>query len=261
MYKIIITYLIIYTLNINAFFHFINPLLIETNINKYRNLYKYCSKLSKETYCNKPYISNKKYDTRVNIINNNKTLYICFKGTSSLEDWKINFDSRLIEYKKNNDKFEVHNGFYTQYNYVKNNIMQYIIKNNTYNNIVICGHSLGGALATICSFDLCDNIYNNNITCITFGSPRVGDKNFVKLYNNNNISTHRIVINGDPVPKLPLNCNYIHICSSIYFKNKKIYIKPNKTYISIKRFLKYILDFDYNLYSHNIDNYIKILDN
>lgn len=261
MYKIIIAFLISYTVYINAFFQFTNPLLIETNINKHRNLYKYCSQLSKDSYYIKPHISNKKYDTQVNILNNNNTLYICFRGTSSLQDWKINLDSRLIEYKKNNNKFKIHNGFYTQYNSVKNNIMPFIMKNNTYNNIVICGHSLGGALATICSFDLCDNIYNSNITCVTFGSPRVGDKKFVNLYNNYNISTHRIVISGDPVPKWPLNGNYIHICSCIYFKDKKIYIKPNKAYISIKRFLIYILNFDHNLYSHNINNYISILDN
>lgn len=111
MYKIIIAFLITYTVYINAFFQFTNPLLIKTNINKHRNLYKYCSQLSKDSYNIKPHISNKIYDTQVNILNNNNTLYICFRGTSSLQDWKINLDSRLIEYKKNNNKFKIHNGF------------------------------------------------------------------------------------------------------------------------------------------------------
>jgi predicted lipase len=259
--KNILIFILFYSVYINAFFHFTNPLLIETNINKHRDLYKYCSKLSKDVYNNKAKYTNELYQTHVNILNINNTLYICFRGTSSLRDWKINLDSRLIQQNKNDDIFKVHKGFYTQYNSIKNIITSYIVQNYTYNNIVICGHSLGGALATICAFDLYDNIYNNNITCVTFGSPRVGDKNFVRLYNKYNINTHRIVISGDPVPKWPLNGNYIHICCCMYFKNKKIFIKPNKAYVSIKRFLIYILNCDYNLYSHDMDNYINILDN
>tara|TARA_Y100000389_G_scaffold169134_1_gene175175 strand:- start:1706 stop:2470 length:765 start_codon:yes stop_codon:yes gene_type:complete len=253
MYKFIIIILLLSY--IHAFY--IPSLLIQTNIDKHRNLYRYCSKLSKRAY-----ITNKNpiYDTRVNFIINNNTLYIYFRGTSSLHDWKINLDARLKLYQKNNNTFKIHNGFYTQYNSVKKYIYSYLIENNSYDNIIITGHSLGGALATICSFDISDYIYNKNITCVTFGSPRVGDKNFINLYNYYNISTHRIVIYDDPVPKWPLNGNYIHICSSIYFKKNKIFIKPNKGLISIKRFLIYLFSFDYNIQSHNIENYIKIIE-
>lgn len=255
------TTLILFATYSNAFFDvYNNHGLIETNICENRNLYKYCSKLSKETYKNTPNISNLLYDTHMNVINTNNTLYICFRGTKSLQDWKCNFDFRLKEYKKNNNKFKIHNGFYIQYNSIRNNILPFLIKNETYDNIIVCGHSLGGALATICCLDICDNIYNRNITCITFGCPRIGNQDFADLYNSYNIKTHRIVISRDPVPKWPLNREYTHICNSIYFKNKKIYINPNKSQFSLKRYLRHFLNFDYNLYSHKMNNYIDILD-
>jgi hypothetical protein len=259
MRRLIIT-LILFATCTNAFFDFYkNHPLIETNIDVNKNLYKYCSKISKETYINTPNISNILYDTHINVINTNNTLYICFRGTSSFKNWKSNFDLRLKEYKKYDNKFKIHNGYYTQYSSIRHNILPFLVKNNTYNNIIVCGHSLGGALATICCLDICDNIYNRNITCVTFGCPRIGDKKFADLYNSYNINTHRIVISGDPIPKWPINREYTHISSSIYFKNKKIYIKPDKSQFSLKRYFMNILNFDYNLYNHKINNYIDIL--
>lgn len=248
--------LILFATYSNAFFNFYNKhTLIETNICENKNLYKFCSKLSKETYKNTPNVSNLLYDTHMNVINTNNTLYICFRGTSSLQNWKSNFDIRLKEYKKNNNKFKIHNGFYTQYNSIRHNILPFLIKNDTYNNIIVCGHSLGGALATICCLDICDNIYNRNITCVTFGCPRIGNKDFSDLYNLYNIKMHRIVISDDLVPKWPINREYTHICNSIYFKNKNIYINPKKSQLSLKRYLMDIFNIDYILFSHNMKNY------
>ena len=49
-----------------------------------------------------------------------------------------------------------------------------------------------------------------------------------------------------------------HICNSIYFKNKKIYINPNKSQFSLKRYLRNMFNFDYHLYNHKMNNYIDI---
>lgn len=64
-----------------------------------------------------------------------------------------------------------------------------------------CGHSLGGAMATICAGRcILSHIESNPTELYTFGSPRVGNKryvNFVKLKH------YRFVNNNDIVTRVP----------------------------------------------------------
>lgn len=51
--------------------------------------------------------------------------------------------------------------------------------------IMICGHSLGGALATLCTFRMAVEevpVSKKPITCITFASPRTGNIQFVRAF-------------------------------------------------------------------------------
>ena len=43
------------------------------------------------------------------------------------------------------------------------------------------GHSLGGALAPICSVQMADRFPHKQVQCINFGSPHVGNNSFKKL--------------------------------------------------------------------------------
>jgi hypothetical protein len=221
---------------------------------------KYCSKLSSNVYRDKANITDNKYNTRIKIVEKNKSIYICFRGSTTLKDWETNLDKSLITNYFKNDIYSIHNGYYTRYISISNEIHNYLRKKE-FDELYVCGHSLGGALASICCFDLVINnvIKNKKISCITFGSPRIGDINFTKIYNNNKIKTYRIVLSGDPVPKLPLDGNYIHLTSSYYLKNNKIYNKPNKIYIAFKRLITNICDVDFSLKNHSMEKYIETL--
>lgn len=52
--------------------------------------------------------------------------------------------------------------------------------------VMLCGHSLGGALATICSLDIWGTLRlsRRHILVSTYGSPRVGNESFQKLYDS-----------------------------------------------------------------------------
>jgi predicted lipase len=72
------------------------------------------------------------------------------------------------------------------------------------NSLTICGHSLGGALATLLALDVAANTIFKNPTIYTYASPRTGDALFARTYNQVLPNTYRIANRVDMVPKLPL---------------------------------------------------------
>jgi hypothetical protein len=80
--------------------------------------------------------------------------------------------------------------------------------------LTICGHSLGGALATLLALDVAANSTNpafKDPTVYTYASPRAGDSAFANLYNHVVPKTFRIANRIDLVPKLPLPPLYEHV--------------------------------------------------
>lgn len=72
--------------------------------------------------------------------------------------------------------------------------------------LTICGHSLGGALATLLSLDVARNTHfsgSNVLQSYTFASPRVGDHAFADAYNKAVPNTFRIANRMDLVSMLP----------------------------------------------------------
>lgn len=87
--------------------------------------------------------------------------------------------------------------------------------------LTVCGHSLGGALATLFALDVAANApgpFNKPIV-YTYASPRTGNADFVKKYSQMVSTTYRFVDNVDLVPKLPLpdvpGLPYQHVCAEI----------------------------------------------
>ena len=70
---------------------------------------------------------------------------------------------------------------------------------------LITGHSLGGALASFCAFDLSiSNIVDGTrITKYTFGEPRVGDPTWAHDYDTLVPNSYRVIHNADLVPHVP----------------------------------------------------------
>ena len=66
--------------------------------------------------------------------------------------------------------------------------------------LLLTGHSLGGALATLCAHDLRTTYKQQELTVYTFGEPRVGNRAFAIEYNGL-VPAHFAVIN-DQVPSI-----------------------------------------------------------
>eukprot|EP01133_Synstelium_polycarpum_P006189 gene6189-7169_t len=68
-------------------------------------------------------------------------------------------------------------------------------------NLVVTGHSLGGSLATLAGYHL--SLTYSNTSVYTFGSPRTGNAEFAKLYNDQVKQSLRFVYSEDTIPHLP----------------------------------------------------------
>jgi hypothetical protein len=79
--------------------------------------------------------------------------------------------------------------------------------------VTICGHSLGGALATLLTLDVGLNTRCRSPAAYTYASPRTGDHIFAGSYNAAIAASHRIANRQDLVPKLPpiLPLPYEHV--------------------------------------------------
>ncbi len=100
------------------------------------------------------------------------------------------------------------------------------------NSLTICGHSLGGALATLQALDVAANTKFKNPTVYTYASPRTGDAQFASTYDSKVPSTFRIVNTADLVPKLPLPPPYEHVHGEYKLRALKFFppavlVEPN----------------------------------
>jgi hypothetical protein len=79
--------------------------------------------------------------------------------------------------------------------------------------VTVCGHSLGGALATLLTFDVALNTSCRTPTAYTYASPRTGDHLFAGAYNASIPASYRIANRQDLVPKVPpfLPLPYEHV--------------------------------------------------
>jgi len=164
------------------------------------------------------FISDKKTDIQVGITINDKERRICvvFRGSESLYDWY--YDINIGKHKLNNN-IMVHRGFYKQlhdtnvYNDILQEIKFLLDKNHDYD-IFITGHSLGAALSTLFGYLLSHEIINNVIV-VSFASPRVGNAEWKKSFENkSNLQHYRVTNCKDIVTALPY-FNYKHVGHNI----------------------------------------------
>lgn len=83
--------------------------------------------------------------------------------------------------------------------------------------VFVSGHSLGGALATLCALDLKVTLGLPDVRVVTFGSPRVGNYIFAKWFEEE-IGPHwRFTHNRDIVPSVPPGyMGFYHVAQEVW---------------------------------------------
>ena len=217
-------------------------LLLPNLIFGYNNeLVKTSLNLSQSAYCvdnidkwncetcdktNKIHYIIEKRGTRVLIGYNKKynSYFVSFRGSSNIQNWINNMHVRKIYPYDNLPDIGVDKGFYEQmmYNYkLILNCLNELSKQYDTKKIILTGHSSGAATSTLMAFNLEIDYYKHQYemySLITFGSPRIGNLEFVNLFKNYNFISYRITHYNDIVPHLPLeSLGYNHIPQEVWY--------------------------------------------
>lgn len=189
------------------------------------------------------HVKSSETDTQALILNCTDRIIITFKGTTSMRNLKtsiqLNFEHLYSVIRLNADGEDelvrlkklfgsrymsgrLHKGFATAYKSVMDEVVSRVraLREQRPRPVFLTGHSLGGALATICSLDLWVKLKINRreIFVSTFGSPRVGNSDFAAVYREVVPLHWRIIVAPDMIAKLP-RVGYKHV-------GKKVLLTP-----------------------------------
>tara|TARA_B110000196_G_C21107252_1_gene645835 strand:- start:283 stop:1398 length:1116 start_codon:yes stop_codon:yes gene_type:complete len=168
---------------------------------------------------------------------------IVFQGSQEPQDWMTNLSFKDINFLKRGN---VHSGFYQAFRlffqtlrkYSKdtnNNIPNLVFDNidvfNQTSKIILTGHSLGGALATLTSCYLMElGIKSENIEVYTFGAPPVGTIDYCNYYKDK-LAIYRLVNSDDVVPNLDKITNLFHFGKEVVLPSNEGEIHACEGYI------------------------------
>src|SRR5215467_13673120 len=136
----------------------------------------------------------------------NKRVIVAFRGTQFVHDWFDDFDFIPAPYAAVPGRGTVHSGFQLVYMSLRQNLLGLVNQYAPgYRQLLIVGHSLGGALCALAAPDLLNQDSAANLSPIvyTLAEPRVGHDDFVTFYNTHVNVCYRIVNVWDVVPHLP----------------------------------------------------------
>lgn len=152
---------------------------------------------------------------------NSADAIIALRGTVTWQEWIHDAQFLLVPCPFMPSAGSTEDGFTTMYNSLRtgaNSNSPLLIKalptmkfpRTPVTSLTICGHSLGGALATLLALDVAVNT-SFNPSAYTYASPRTGSPVFASVYNHCVPDTTRIANRLDVVPNLPFPPLYEHV--------------------------------------------------
>lgn len=140
-------------------------------------------------------------DTQAFITHNDELILISVRGTSEIvADGLRDADAFQVPFEEGVGK--VHRGFYQAAQKVYDFAVRYLDKFYIGQKLIICGHSLGGAVTLLLAEMLRrQKTYEVDMVLYTYGAPRAADRTFVNAAAE--LVHYRIVNHNDPVPSVP----------------------------------------------------------
>jgi len=164
---------------------------------------------------------------------------IVFRGSQTAEDWSVDFDIELHNTQFWDEKVGVHQGFLTEALNVFPTLIQTLSKFNMDDKpVYIVGHSLGAALAGVMTI-LFESASIHTKATYCFGMPRIGDKDFSRMFDNH-VGKHvfRVVNQNDVVTRVPFrSLGYSHVGQLVYIEDDyTLNLRPGIWHMILQRF-------------------------
>lgn len=150
------------------------------------------------------------------VISKDDMTVVVFRGTDDRFDWFTNLSDADIQTPHG----AIHRGFYNSYQPLKPQIVK-LIKAANPKHLWITGHSLGGALAVVCAYDLVANEKQHVDGLITFGQPMIARRNLAAFVDKALLGKFAHYVNdADIVPRVPPG--HSHCGSLVWFTKNGI---------------------------------------
>ena len=107
--------------------------------------------------------------------------------------------------------------------------------------VTVCGHSLGGALATLLALDLAANTVFRNPAVYTYGSPRTGNSLFASTYNQVVKDSRRVANRLDIVTTLPPPPDYQHVAEPYELNPVRLLPLPPQVLVAFNPYCEHSL--------------------
>jgi predicted lipase len=160
------------------------------------------------------------------------TIVVSFRGTALHHNWLNNLKMGKSDFPYAPStrgivpQCQVHSGFLCLYEELRKRLhialRPFILQQSS---IILTGHSMGGALATLAAMDLAGIAIQRRINLITYGAPRVGDAQFAEVLVQNVPYIRRVIEENDLVPHFPgRRLGYVHAGPELYYHRRKYFI-------------------------------------
>ncbi|WP_282939768.1 lipase family protein [Paenibacillus sp. RC67] len=167
------------------------------------------------------------------ILQSKTMVIIVFRGTETIGELLADTDMAQVRFPYAAAGGYVHRGFAKLYGRkIRDQVMNELRGLSASKQIWITGHSLGGAVATLCTLDIAVNTSFNNPLLMTFGSPKVGNGKFTAAFSRKIRRSVRVVNSSDLVPVLPPSlkgAEYSHVKGLYRIRFSRSTIMSNHT--------------------------------
>ncbi|KAJ1955255.1 hypothetical protein GGI12_005602 [Dipsacomyces acuminosporus] len=154
---------------------------------------------------------------------NTKEIIVAFRGSTTFMDWVTDARFNFARWPSDIKGAKVHDGFRDAYfsdaSNIKSAVSRLLDANPSFS-IVLVGHSLGGAEATVAAADfaLTHPEWKSKLALYTCGQPRVGNSVFADWLSSQPFPIFRITYHSDIVTQLPPRIlGYKHISQEVYY--------------------------------------------
>ena len=150
------------------------------------------------------------------VFSKDNTMYVAFSGTYTKPEVLAEVPFNLVKPDFLTGVLDVcvHETFHAQFIALKDQLAN-TLQVHKFSHIVFCGHSQGGAIATLAAvwFDSINKEAEMTMKLHTFGCPRIGNQIFNNYFKTLNypLEHWRVVTLGDPVPNEPPYPTFCHV--------------------------------------------------